>query len=195
MWVTLLAKLWLGVLGLDPGWVLVASGPGEGDNTVEVTVVTIVATNQDDYVDPLLECLARAVKEKEHVLRVAAGATETVGLLGAPFGTGALVAVSNLEVPRGKCLTGFRLGTITCKTMTVGTKDSFPLVDGQEACIEAKACAEDARRVCLRVKVPCCGGITYSSVCGKYFPILTGYQTRDQQRVIIAVMVRPCDED
>jgi hypothetical protein len=92
-------------------------------------------------------------------------------------------------------LTGFRLGTTTCETMTVGTKKKFPLVEEQEALVEAKHCDADPKRVCLKVKVPAMGSITYTSCCGKFFPFLTGYRTKARERVIIAVMVESCKDE
>jgi hypothetical protein len=37
------------------------------------------------------------------------------------------------------------------------------------------------------------GEITYSTICGKCFPIVTRFQTKDRERLIVAVMVRPCN--
>jgi hypothetical protein len=32
----------------------------------------------------------------------------------------------------------------------------------------------------------------YTSACGKFFPIVTRYQTKERERLIIAIMVRCC---
>ena len=40
---------------------------------------------------------------------------------------------------------------------------------------------------------PLVGEITYMTICGKFFPIVTRYQTKDKDRLIIAVMVKPCN--
>jgi hypothetical protein len=39
------------------------------------------------------------------------------------------------------------------------------------------------------------GEITYSCCCGKYFPIITRYQTKDNERLIIAIGVHCCDKE
>jgi len=87
-------------------------------------------------------------------------------------------------------LTGFRMATTNCKPLTAGAKESFPLVEGEVASVvvEGKCKGE---RVRLTVKAPLMGEITYSTTCGKYFPIVTRYQTKDKDRLIIAVMVKP----
>jgi hypothetical protein len=87
-------------------------------------------------------------------------------------------------------LTGFRMATTNCKPLTAGAKESFPLIEGEVASVvvEGKCKGE---RVRLTVKAPLMGEITYSTTCGKYFPIVTRYQTKDKDRLIIAVMVKP----
>lgn len=87
-------------------------------------------------------------------------------------------------------LTGFRLATTNCKPLTAGVKEPFPLIEGELASVVVQAkCKDD--RVRLTVKPPLMGEITYSTTCGKYFPIVTRYHTRARERLIIAVMVKP----
>ena len=87
-------------------------------------------------------------------------------------------------------LTGFRMATTNCKPLTAGARESFPLVEGEVASVLVEGkCKGD--RVRLTVKAPLMGEITYSTTCGKYFPIVTRYQTKDRDRLIIAVMVKP----
>jgi hypothetical protein len=92
-------------------------------------------------------------------------------------------------------LTGFRLATTTRETMIVGTRKKFPLVEDQVAIVETKRCTEEPKRVCLSVKAPRMGSITYTSCCGKFFPLLTGYETKGKDRIIIAVMVESCKDE
>jgi hypothetical protein len=91
-------------------------------------------------------------------------------------------------------LTSFRLGRTSSKPIALGESQTFPLVEDEEAVIRVKRCTEKPDRFCLKVKSPSLvGDITYSSVCGKYFPIDTNYTTRKtHDRVFIAIMVESC---
>jgi hypothetical protein len=89
-------------------------------------------------------------------------------------------------------LTGFSLATINCKPVAVGAKETFALVDGKEASVVLQQGPDKDNRVRLVVKAPQVGEITYSTACGKYFPVVTGYQNKDKDRLIIAVMVKTC---
>ena len=87
-------------------------------------------------------------------------------------------------------LTGFRLAKATWKKMSVGGKETFPLIDKEQVSIVVEHGADQDKRVGLRVKPTGVGEITYTTACGKCFPIVTGYRTKDNERLIIAVMVR-----
>ena len=91
-------------------------------------------------------------------------------------------------------LTGFHLGTMTTLPVTLGTAEKFKLEDGQEATISVKHCTACPGRFCLEVKSKALvGEMTYSSVCGKYFPLVTGYQTKDHgDQLIIVFKVESC---
>jgi hypothetical protein len=88
-------------------------------------------------------------------------------------------------------LTGFTLAQTTRKTLAVGNTLDFPLVDKQVAEISVEKGMDTQNRVSLKVKPPQVGEIVYTSACGKFFPIVTRYQTKDKERLIIAIMVRP----
>jgi hypothetical protein len=90
-------------------------------------------------------------------------------------------------------LTGFRLGEITCKSLTVGTKEKFALVDNEVATVLVHHAADSKNRVGLTVKAPLQGEIQYLTCCGKFLPIVTRYQTKeDNERLILAIRVQPC---
>jgi hypothetical protein len=38
------------------------------------------------------------------------------------------------------------------------------------------------------------GEVEYTTCCGKFFPIITRYQTKDKERLIIAIRVQPCNK-
>ncbi|HXG11821.1 MAG TPA: hypothetical protein VNK04_18845 [Gemmataceae bacterium] len=123
---------------------------------VRVTVVVILATDQNDKVCPTLECLAKEVRKKRPEL------------------------------------TGFRQGNQTCKSMTVGKEETFELLEGQCAAVVVQHGANAHNWVCLKVHAPGVGDIVYRSVCGKFFPIVTGYQTKKNETLILAIRVEPC---
>lgn len=91
-------------------------------------------------------------------------------------------------------LTGFRLATMTSKTLAVGASETFPLVEDQVATVVVQQAADKDNRVRLKIKPPKVGEITYTAVCGKYFPIITRHTTKNGERLILAVMVRPCKD-
>jgi hypothetical protein len=92
-------------------------------------------------------------------------------------------------------LTGFKLGDTTCKSLALGKKETFKLVDKEEAIVTVRHGADKNNRVGLTVKPPRMGEIDYTTCCGKFLPILTRYHTKDKERLIIAVRVQPCKGD
>jgi hypothetical protein len=88
-------------------------------------------------------------------------------------------------------LTGFRLHRMSSKAVPVGGKDSFDLVDKEAAVVCIKACGKDDKP-CIKVKPSHVDDITCSLCCGKYWPIMTNYQTKKKERLIIAIMVETC---
>jgi len=87
-------------------------------------------------------------------------------------------------------LTGFRLARMTCLPITVGKEETFPLEDDQVAMVAVQNGVDKNDRVRLKVKPPQLNEITYSTICGKYFPIVTPYLTKaKQEQLILAIMV------
>lgn len=91
-------------------------------------------------------------------------------------------------------LKSFHLKKMTDHSLTPGEKSVFPLVDAQKASIVVKHGADKSNKVCLAVTPPGQDEIVYSTVCGKFLPIVTKYETKNQERLILAVMVQPCKE-
>lgn len=89
-------------------------------------------------------------------------------------------------------LTGFKLHRSSRKSLAVGDPYKFNLVDEEVAAVVIKHGCDKDDRVGLTVKAPQQGEIEYSSACGKYLPIVTRYQTKGKDRLIIAIMVKPC---
>ena len=95
---------------------------------------------------------------------------------------------------RLKCdkLKGFRCAKMTCKSVAVGDQERFDLGADQTATITIKQGADEANRVELKVAPPQMGEITYTSACGKFFPIVTRVRTKNNDLIILAVRVQPC---
>jgi hypothetical protein len=105
-----------------------------------------------------------------------------------------LTCIAREVQKKDRTLTGFRIGPNTSKSMPLGEAETFPLVEDQEAAVTVTRCTENPDRFCLKIKSPTLVGyIVYSSVCGKYMPIDTGYVTKKKQdRVFLAIMVESC---
>lgn len=88
-------------------------------------------------------------------------------------------------------LTGFRMGRISAKALTVGQPSQFPLVEKEAVSIVVDHGADKNNRVGLTVKPPQLREISYSTNFGKFFPIVTGFQTQEKERLILAIMVEP----
>jgi hypothetical protein len=89
-------------------------------------------------------------------------------------------------------MTGFRLAKMTCKSVPVSGAETFELVADQTASITVLKPADKQNRVQLKVTPPTLGEITYTTSCGKFFPIVTRYQTSNRESLIIAIRVQPC---
>jgi hypothetical protein len=133
-----------------------ADGP-KIDKNIKVSVVAILATEDNNKIDKRLTDVANEVR-KVH--------------------------------PQ---LTGFRLAKMTCKSLPVGGAETFELVADQIAAITVTRTADKNNKVTLKVRPPTLGEITYTTTCGKFFPIVTRYQTAKRESLIIAVRVQPCN--
>lgn len=92
-------------------------------------------------------------------------------------------------------LTGFRLARTSAKALMVGKSEKFPLVDETFVTVTLDRAADDRNRVSVTVKPPKLGTIAYTSCCGKFFPIVTRYHTKNKERLIIGIMVETCNQD
>lgn len=88
---------------------------------------------------------------------------------------------------------GFRMANLSCKSVAVGAADLFELVEKEQASITVQRAADKMDRVRLKVSPPMMGEITYSTPCGKFLPILTPLRTKNNDQVLIAVRVQPCN--
>ena len=89
-------------------------------------------------------------------------------------------------------LKGFRLAKMTCKSVAVGAAECFELAMDQQAAVTVMKGPDKDKWVQLKITPPTLGEITYTTCCGKFFPILTRYQTKHGDWLIVAVRVQPC---
>ncbi len=92
-------------------------------------------------------------------------------------------------------LNRFHMAQMTSQGVTVGREETFKLVDDQSARVVVEQPADKNDHVRLTVKAPELRAITYTTCCGKFFPIVTPYRTKKQEQLIMAVMVSPCKEE
>jgi len=92
-------------------------------------------------------------------------------------------------------LTGFAVGKISCSEVEVGDRQDFRLVDDQTIGITVESRCDKDGRVRLKVTPPTVGEITYTTSCGKFFPIVTRYRTKKGDLLIVAIRVQPCPEE
>ena len=91
-------------------------------------------------------------------------------------------------------LTGFRIACTSTSAVEISKASKFMLVEGVPVTVTVEQGPDKDNRVGLTVKPPQLGEICYLSCCGKFFPIVTRYQTKDKERLIIAIMVEPCNK-
>jgi hypothetical protein len=103
--------------------------------------------------------------------------------------------IATAVTKREPTLTGFRLERSTCKKIQTGEKLTFPLPEDNSVNVTLNAPKEKETRPSLTVKPPSVGEISYSCCTGKYFPIVTRYVTKERERLIIAVMIKPYEEE
>lgn len=89
-------------------------------------------------------------------------------------------------------LKSFHLKSMTDKSLTPEEKASFPLVEDRSAALIVKHGADSENRVGVAITAPNQGEIEYRTVCGKFLPIVTRYQTKGKERLILAIRVQPC---
>jgi hypothetical protein len=105
-----------------------------------------------------------------------------------------LVEIAREVQKKDPTLKGFRMWTTNCKGVPVGGEYSFDLVDNEVAVVIVQKATGKDDKPCIKVKPPHVDPITCSLCCGKYLPIMTNYQTKKKERLIIAIMVETCRE-
>jgi hypothetical protein len=137
----------------------------------------------------LLGAVAREEEEKEtvKVVLVAILASENSDKIDPQ-----LACIAREVRKTHKELKGFQLATMAQKSLVVGEKSVFEVVEKQKVAITVEQGADEKNRVQLKVGPPSMGQITYDTCCGKFLPIVTPFHTKDKELLIIAVCVRSC---
>lgn len=90
-------------------------------------------------------------------------------------------------------LKSFQLNSMYCESLPVNKMTKVKTVEKKMAEITIKHCADANNRVTLTFKAPRQDAITYRTICGKFLPIVTRYQTSEGKRLILAIRVQPCN--
>jgi|SRR5665213_486722 len=90
-------------------------------------------------------------------------------------------------------LTGFRIANITSKSLPIGGKDDFELCGDQCLHVTVEKKGDEKGRLQMKITPPQMGDITYTTTCGKYFPVMTPYHNKEGELLIIGVRIQPCN--
>lgn len=93
---------------------------------------------------------------------------------------------------RDQKLTGFAVVTTLQKSIPPGESHTFDLPEKQALKVAVDRSRDKDDRVGMTITPPGLGEITYSCVCGKFFPIVTPHKTSGGEQLIVAVMGKPC---
>lgn len=107
----------------------------------------------------------------------------------------ALTAIAEEVQAISPNLKSFKIKTMECKSMAKDEKAELTTVEGQKVQFVLRQCANKNSKVCLAVTAPDQGEIVYESACGKFLPIITRYETKNRERLILAIRVMPCKSE
>ncbi len=89
-------------------------------------------------------------------------------------------------------LKSFSLKSMQSKSIKPGERVSLPTVDSKKVDLVIRHGADSDNRVGISVFPPNMGEIEYRASCGKFLPIVTRYETKSKERLILAIRVQPC---
>ena len=92
-------------------------------------------------------------------------------------------------------LKSFSLKSMQSKSIKPGERVSMPTVDTKKVDLVIRHGADTDNRVGISVFPPNMGEIEYRASCGKFLPIVTRYETKTRERLILAIRVQPCRGD
>ncbi len=103
-----------------------------------------------------------------------------------------LVALAQEVQKRHEKLTGFKLAATLQKSIPVGESHTFELADGKSMKVTIDTPKDKAGRIGLTLDAPGLGEIQYTCVCDKFVPVITPHVTKAGERLVIAVLAKPC---
>jgi hypothetical protein len=89
-------------------------------------------------------------------------------------------------------LTGFHSPKKIEKDIPLNSPEKFTLIEDQVVVIDVKREVDQDNKNVIRVQPPTLGEVKYYTSCGKFFPIITEYKTKDGEVLILAIRVLPC---
>jgi hypothetical protein len=105
-----------------------------------------------------------------------------------------LTAIADEVRTKNPSLTNFQLKSMTSKALAVNDKAVLPLVEDKDVTITIKQGTDKDKKICVAVAAPAQGEIVYQCVCDKFLPICTRYQTKNKEKLILAIRVQTCKE-
>lgn len=149
------------MIALEPAMVILFFSaalpcPPAKEEPIQVIILVILATDQNDQVNERIKEIAVEVRKKDDKL------------------------------------TGFALHRTIRKSIKMGESANIELCKKNSMEVTINEKPDNEGRVTLSIKPPKLAEITYACTCGKFFPIITNCYTEDKQRLIIAIMARPC---
>ena len=103
-----------------------------------------------------------------------------------------LAALAQEVQKRHEKLTGFKLAATLQKSIPVGESHTFELADGKSMKVTIDTPKDKAGRIGLTLDAPGLGEIQYTCVCDKFVPVITPHVTKAGERLVIAVLAKPC---
>lgn len=89
--------------------------------------------------------------------------------------------------------TGFRLAAALQKSIPVGESATFALADGQSMKVTIDTPKDQSGRIGITLYPPGLDEIQYTCVCDKFVPLITPHVTKAGERLVIAVLAKPCN--
>lgn len=103
-----------------------------------------------------------------------------------------LAALAAEVQKRHEELTGFNLAAAVQKSIPVGESHTFDLADGKTMKLTVDSPKDKTGRIGVTLLPPGLGEIQYACVCDKFVPVITPHVTKGGERLIVAVLARPC---
>jgi hypothetical protein len=91
-------------------------------------------------------------------------------------------------------LTGFRIANMTTKSLPIGGKDDFDLCGDQCLHVAVEKKGDEEGRIQMKITPPQMGDITYTTTCGKFFPVMTPFRNKEGELLIIGVRIKTCND-